>query len=106
MQAEDLQRVKDRLHRVQDRLEELEEELEEELLKDNPDQTKLDRLKEAMELRIAAEKKLLSERDRLEPRRGGEQRLKQWGTAPDAGWQAAHLVWPVQHPAARGPVST
>ena len=38
-----------------------------------------------MELRIAAEKKLLSERDRLEPRRGGEQRLKQWGTAPDAG---------------------
>ena len=40
--------MKDRLHRVQDRL----EELEEELLKDNPDQIKLDRLKEAMELRM------------------------------------------------------
>ena len=77
MQAEDLQRVKDRLRRVQDRLEELEEELEEELLKDNPDQTKLDRLKEAMELRMAAEKKLLSERERLIPQPEGEQRLKQ-----------------------------
>ena len=98
--------MKHRLCRVQDRLEELEEELEEELLKDDPDQTKLDRLKEAMELRMAAEKKLLSERDRLEPQPEGEQRLKQWGTTPDAGWQAAHLVWPIQHPRARGPSGT
>ena len=88
MQAEELQRVKNRLRRIQDRLEELEEELEEELLKDIPDQTKLKRLKEVMELRIAAEKRLLIEWDRLEPLPEGEQ----WGPAPDAWWQAAHLV--------------
>ena len=80
--------MKDRLRRVQDRLEELEEEVEEGLLQVIPDQTKLDRLKEVMELRIAAEKRRLIERDRQEPQPEGEQ----WGPVPDAWWQAAHLV--------------
>ena len=80
--------MEDSLLRVQERLQELEEEQQEELLKDKPDQTRLDQLKDAMVLRIAAEQKLLRKRDRLEPQCGGEQR----GTAPDAGWQAAHLV--------------
>ena len=61
MQAEDLQRVKQRLLRVQERLEQLEERQQKELLKDERDQTTLEQLKSAIAPLAATEQNLLNE---------------------------------------------
>ena len=104
MQAERLQRVQDELLAVRQSLEPLQKLQQMELTKDEPNYTKLDRLEEAIAPLADQQQDLLGERKMLEtpPQAEGEQ----LGTAPDAGWQAAHLVWPIQHPAARGPVGT
>ena len=69
--------MKARLHKVQDSLEKLEGELEEELLKNEPNYTKLDRLESAVERLAKKEQELLRVL-------GFQPEGEQWGTAPDA----------------------
>ena len=72
----------------------------EELMKDEVDEAELDELNSLIAHDSANELQLLRELERLEDRPAGEQ----WGPAPDAWWQAAHLVWGLfKHPVARGP---
>ena len=88
MQAEQLQRVQEELLAIRQSLEPLQKLEREELAKDEPNYTKLDRLERAIAGLDAKELELLRERGRLETQPEGEQR----GTAPDTWWQAAHLV--------------
>ena len=88
MQAERLQSLQKDLQAVRERREELLEHQQEELLKYEPDQTKVEQLHPAIVLRTTAEQNLLDEWALLEGHHAGEQ----CGRAPNAWWQAAHLV--------------
>ena len=73
----------------------------EELMKDEVDEAELDELNSLIAHDSAEELQLLRELERLETRPAGEQ------SAPDAWWQAAHLVWSLsKHPVARGPIGS
>ena len=86
MQAKQLQRVQKRLRAVRRSLQPLQKRQQEEVLKDEPDKTVLDQLKEDIAPLDAKELQLLRERERLETRPEGEQhgaqRLKHGGRQP------------------------
>ena len=105
MQAEQLQRVKDRLLRLEESLESLQKLEQKELSKDEPDYTKLDRMERAIMRLAATEQKLLDERKMLETQHQGEQ----WGTVPDAwlvlgpyGILGPEDRWPPEFPGSGG----
>ena len=82
MQAERLQTVREELLAVRESLQPLQKKQREELLKDEPNETLLDRLESAIAPLAATEQKLLHERERLETWPEGEQ----CGPALDAWW--------------------
>ena len=79
MQAGQLQRLQQELLAVQKKLHPLQKRQQEELVKDAPNETILDRLERAIAPLAAVEQQLLEERQMLESRPGGEQRLMQCG---------------------------
>ena len=87
MQAEQQQRLWEELQAVWESLDPLQEKQVEELMKDKPDWSLLNHLHEAIAPLAAAELELLDRRTMLTQPEG-----EQWGTAPDAWSQAAHLV--------------
>ena len=80
--------MQEELEAVRDSLDPLQKKQVEELMKDKYDGTLVDQLHEAIAPLAAAELELLDRRMMLETQPEGEQ----WGTAPDAWRQAAHLV--------------
>ena len=93
MQAGRLQGINDELKSVRQELRRFQKQLRQELAKDAPTETILDRLERAIAQLVTTEQKLLDERRSLETQPEGEQ----WGTAPDA-WPT--LCW--AHPASWG----
>ena len=90
MQAEQLQGLQKQLLAVRENREQLQNREKEELLKSGIEMARLDLLQTGIAALNTAEQQLLRSQERLEahPQPGGEQ----WGTAPGAWWQAAHLV--------------
>ena len=86
MQAGRLQGINDELKSVRQELRRFQKQLRQELAKDAPNETILDRLERAIAQLVAEQQQLLDERKVLKTQPEGEQ----WGTAPDA-WPT--LYW-------------